>query len=240
MNGYSSPLAPNTLPKLPHHMVTYLLILGHLSGINTIVVGQSDLCFGRRQVEQIICDRPDMSEVIGRESALKQVLESCFAGEFKGRRVHWDCKEPKSGRPAEHRMSYSDCPALIRVSSSSNLSAEDKCAMLVFELCNLQNDEEFQKLATAVVEKKLSRNDFANSCVRLEFTALKKTQSFFSEHPLTIRNSDNSVVYRSLVAFSGSFSDYLLWLDQRDNKAYNARRYFLQIHDKLSSAQRSF
>jgi hypothetical protein len=230
-------------------MLAYLLILVDVCTINCATpqapklsrvrrdVEQifCDLSFGQRQVEQIVCDQPDIGEILRRESVLRLTLIWNFAGGLKGNRVYWDCREPTSGQPAEHLMSGGNYPALVRVSSKG--SASDKCASLLFELNNLAIDQEFQVLVTSVAEKRKSREDFATSCIRHEFDATKATQRYFREHPLAEVNFQNSPYYCSLILFSGDFSDYLKWLDSRNQNAFNPCDYYRQAYDKVLSAR---
>lgn len=195
----------------------------------------SDLSFGGRQVEQIICDQPDMGEIIKREPVLRLMLLWYFAGELTGPRVYWDCREPTS-RPADHLPALSGYPALIRVSRKSGSSAVDKCTMLLFELLNSEIDKEYQSLLSAPVENRKSRDDFATSCVRLEFSASQKTKLFFLKHPLAKANFKNDPNYTGLIASQGDFAVYLRWLDGLDSKAYNPLKYYRQVYDALLPA----
>ena len=142
-------------------MFVYLLLLVNFSVIDGFLSHFDDLSFGCRQVEQVICDRPDMGKIISRDPSLRQMLICHFAGASGNGRVYWDCREPDSGRPAEHLGVHFGYPAMVRVAKKCGSSSIDKCAMLVFELLNLQLDNEFDLLATAAVEKRKSREAFA-------------------------------------------------------------------------------
>lgn len=216
-------------------MLKFVLVIVDLCIANCLMAEQCDLSFGHRQVEQLICDRPVMGEIIKRDSSLRKFIELKFAGEPKGGRIYWDCREPTSGRPAEHLMAYSDYPALIRVSNKHKGSATDQCAMLVFELNNLSLDKEFQLLAKTSVKNRKSRDEFATSCIQAEFDAAKKAQLFFKEHPLSGATDQNSPYYGELIALRPEFSEYLRWLDSSDGKEYNPREYFRQAYDELIS-----
>lgn len=228
-------------------MCAYLLIIAEVFAVNCFVGQQADigfrhgqveqvignLLFGQRQVEQFICDRPDAGEIIKREPVLRLLLIWYFAGELKGCRAYWDYREPTGGQPAEHLPSLSGYPALIRVSNKCGSSPIDKCTMLVFELMNLETDKEYQLLFNAPIEKRKSRDDFAASCVRLEFAALKKTQLYFIAHPLAEANYKKNPYYSSVISSQADFSVYSRWLDGLDSKAFDPRRYYRQAYDKL-------
>jgi hypothetical protein len=215
-------------------MFAPVLILTNLWAINLLTDLQADLHFGYAQTEQVILDRPDMGAIIQTETELRRMLELSFSGELSGRRVYWDCREPTSGRPAEHLKSDSQYPAMVRVSNVFSCSAEDKCTMLLVELNNLPLDKEFQLLSGAGSVKRKRRGEFVMSCIRHEFDAIKKTQLFFKKHPLATASSENSPYYSRLIAYPGDFSDYLRWIDALDSKAYNPRQYFGRVYDKTT------
>jgi hypothetical protein len=195
----------------------------------------ADLSFGIRQVEQVCCDRPDMTEIINGEPALRRMLVFHFAGELKGRRTYWDYHEPVTGRPAEHSRSYRERPALVRVSNRSDSSAVDKCVMLVFELFNHQNEGAFRILQSAAIGRVISSEVYANECVRLEFEALKKTKAFFRAHPIANVNTSRDIHYHSFIEHYEDFSRYQRYLDQLDSNAYNPRTYYRQGYDRLTA-----
>src|SRR6185295_8166012 len=79
--------------------------------------------FGRRQVEAVIRDRPDMAVVIIREPALREMLESRFEGDGWSGRVRWDNREPRSSPEAEHEWHTDIQPTRVRISKNPNISA---------------------------------------------------------------------------------------------------------------------
>src|SRR3954447_2071315 len=106
---------------------------------------QAEPSFGHSQVEQFIHDRSGVGEVINHEPALRAMLEASFEGASETGRVYWDEREPIAST-AQHLHSRYDLPTLVRVTKRSNISAVDKCAMLLFELYNVQSDGYFNAL----------------------------------------------------------------------------------------------
>src|SRR5689334_16766286 len=120
-------------------MYSYLLLQSViLYAIDPYVLLQADFEFGRRQVDQVICDRPGMGPIINREPKLRAALESSFAGRQLGQRVYWDCREPVSGAASEQVPAYKNYPPFVQVSNRSNVSEVDKCVALFRELQNAQ------------------------------------------------------------------------------------------------------
>lgn len=190
----------------------------------------ADLSFGQRQIEQFISDRPDAGEIIKHEPVLRETLVRLFAGEVTGYRFHWDNREPIGRQPAEHMSSKRAYPSVIRI--SCNPDAVDKCFMLLFELNNFQVDKEIERLWSATPDERPSRDNFATSCVRHEFDALKQTRLFFKRHPNAESNSQNGPYYNSIMASNmADFTKYLFWLSSLDKSEFNPLEYYGEVYD---------
>lgn len=205
-----------------------------LLAVNNLLIGPHDLEFGRRQVDQFICDRPDVASVINDNPTLRHALEMHFAGVTHGSRVYWDNSRPVSGRGAE---SYSGCVAVVRVSRAKSISPTDKCASLMFELLNLQSKHDFHSLHLAASGRRISRDDYATRCVRLEYAALKKAHEFFCTYPLANANFQNDSFYCGVFLHNGDFSDYVHYLDGLDGGEYDPREYFKRAYDTLDAVR---
>jgi hypothetical protein len=112
--------------------------------------------------------------------------------------------------------------------------------MLVYELFNAQCDTDYRSLEYAVLEGKLSQDDYAIKCVRLEFIATKRTQAFLRVHPLKGTNFKNSPYYSSIREYKGDFNDYLRYLGSQDNQGFDALNYYREGYTRvLKSSARS-
>jgi hypothetical protein len=216
-------------------MYANLLILAGLCAINSSVAQQADQTFGHSQVEQFICDRPGVGDVINREPALRAFLESGFAGELTGQRVYWDSREPVAAI-SERIPAYTEYPSLVRVSGNRPNSAIDKCMMLVFELQHGPFEKNRESLFNMAMRRQISRTDFARSCVRLEFQASRKTQQFFHKHPLADENSKENPHYVSTMRIPSEFSEYIQSLEGPNSEKDNILQYYLGYYDEFVSA----
>ncbi|MCC9645105.1 hypothetical protein LOC71_22735 [Rhodopirellula sp. JC740] len=140
--------------------------------------------FGRRQVKQMLADRPDMKSVIDLDHPIYQWVVAGFEGSLLGQRIYWNANSPTTGRPAEHAAAYGHYPPFISISGGSETTPVDKWAAVVFELCNLKNDDKFAQLAKEAAAGKLSADEYATECVMLEYDAQLLTQKVFQDHPL--------------------------------------------------------
>jgi hypothetical protein len=164
----------------------YLLQLVALCSVFMLpgAVQSQDSEFGRRQVEQMLADRPDMKEVIGPEHPIYRWVVEGFQGKLIGQRVYWNANSPRAGRAAEHAVPYGTYPPYISISGGTETTAVDKWGAVVFELSNLQNHEGFTQLTVEGVAGQLSADEYATKCVMLEYAAQLRTHKVFAANPL--------------------------------------------------------
>src|SRR4051812_40490152 len=167
-----------------------------------------DVSFGERQLEQFVCDRPETADIIKRESMLRHMLVWHFAGGLTGKRVYWDCNEPSHSKQADH-TAYFNLPIMVRVAKNKSASGTDKVTYLLFELLNYRIDEEFERLLNASAEDRITREEFAEKCIRAECEARKKTRLFFLLNPIHGANFKSDPDYYATITSSHSFSEYL-------------------------------
>jgi hypothetical protein len=216
-----------------------MLPLNLLIALNLCVVQQSplkksDLDFGKRQVEQVISDRPEMGEIFKKVPEVRKIAELRFTGEANGSRVYWDNREPVGERPAEHMTSTPRYPSVIRVSSKPK--PIDACVMLLFELNNYMFDREYNKLRNSSPNQRTSREAFAESCVRCEFAAVLETKAIFKKHPLPVQDPDDCPYYSGVLAHEEDFSTYKKWLMRLPHGEYDPYKYYGELYDKVIQA----
>jgi hypothetical protein len=200
---------------------------------NLFLAQDADSLFGRAQVEQFIRDRPGVGDVIEREPALREVLEAGFKADAGGKRIYWDCREPKAS-VSERIPPYLEYPSLVRVSRTIPSTAVDMCVMLLFELYHTPFEQRRDELFNLATKGRISRNDFARSCVRLEFQACRKTQTFFREHPIADEKSKENDYYKWVMQVPSEFSEYLRSLEARDSGKDNLFQYYLKFYDQYA------
>jgi hypothetical protein len=189
--------------------------------------------FGRSQVEQFIRDRPGVGDVINRKPALRTMLESSFEGDEKSGRIHWDCNQPVGPAPAEHSLSHPGRPAFVRVSKSADISAVDKCSMLVYELINFSFDDAYKAYDSLAWKKQISRDDYARSCIRIELTVSQKTKEYFQNNPIADENDRNNHDYVSTLHDSNDLTEFMQWMQSESYKPYDLFEYYRGSYDKI-------
>jgi hypothetical protein len=171
------------LPAIPFALIQVVLAVAIFSG----EARSTD--FGQRQVDQLLEDRPELFPIIENNLAIKNWILDRFNGGEMNLRVYWHAEEPWSGRPAEHSIPIRGYPALIRITSKNDLTAEDKCIALIFEFFNLENESNFKKLWEA---ENITSQEFAKKALMLEVGAVFRMQ------PLLQRTEFSSVLGKSI------------------------------------------
>jgi hypothetical protein len=197
-------------------------------------VGQflRDISFGERQLVQFVCDRPETAEIIKRESMLRHMLVWRFAGGLTGKRMYWDCNDPSHSKQADH-TAYFNLPVMVRVAENKNASGIDKLTYLLFELLNYRIDEEYVRLLNASVEDRITREEFAERCIRAECEASKKTRLFFLLNPIQGANFKSDPDYYATVNSSESVSEHVQWLKGRNRSEYDPLKYYGVAYEQI-------
>jgi hypothetical protein len=175
---------------------------------STDAASAAKISFGRRQVDQMLVDRPDMAGVLRDDDPVMLWVVAGFNGDRSGKRVYWNADSPASGQPAEHAPSYEGYPPYVRLSGGTDATGNDKWAGVVFELFNLENAAAFSALGERAMAGELDADTYATECVKLEHAAAKKTEQFFEMHPLPGAEPGQNAMYDSIRSFPDSYEEY--------------------------------
>ncbi|WP_430453840.1 hypothetical protein [Rhodopirellula europaea] len=222
----------NTVPSFHNLHLQLTAILAILAVPN--VAFSQDNGFGRRQVKQMLSDRPDMKNVIGRAHPIYKWVADGFHGKYLGQRVYWNANSPRAGRAAEHAVPYSTYPPYISISGGTETTPVDKWGAVVFELCNLQNHEQFTRLATDARAGKFTADEYATQCVMLEYDAQLRTHKLFTANPLPDSHHSrdwwyNTWVKTELLSAKEFKAKYAVPGSTRSNFDYFKNAYTTQI-----------
>lgn len=191
--------------------------------------------FGQRQLEQILQDRPDMREVIPESHPVFRWLVDSFDGDRIGQRIYWNERPPQSGRPFEHAPPDPERRYLsyIAVSAGPETTPIDKWAGLVYEMYNLENNNDFDAIWRLALEGQLDGDGFAEKTVELEFVALTRTQEFLRANPLPKSKHGGDVWYNWVTSDLGTFEDYQKSFDAQETNSFNSNFvYFKDYYDR--------
>lgn len=157
------------------------------------------LAHGRRQVEQMLRDRPNMA-AYPTKSGFKLVKPTDpfyewavrkFAGEDTGSPVFWDSEEPAVAS-AEHSPPTTEIPAKIRISrrlrgdrlggwKGREKGFEVLWAHAIYELNNVAGFEVFLDLHKRAIEGRIEGEAYVMGSAKNEYLAKLKSMTFYKE-----------------------------------------------------------
>jgi hypothetical protein len=207
---------------------------------------------GRRQVERMLRDRPEMTRYPSERGYLNlaatdpqlQWAVRKFAGEDTGFLIYWEPKPPMDVNEAEHASRDATGRAVIRVakvgfpvSVTKENAFETMWSGAVFELLNITRHERFEELHTLAWKKKIDRDGYISGMAKVEYEALRQLQAYATS------------VWRPWAASAGArMDDSQWWIDlpatfdewiglYRDKNAYPWHPYGLH-YDEVTGAGR--
>jgi tetratricopeptide (TPR) repeat protein len=153
---------------------------------------------GRRQVEQMLKDRPAMAQYGDKALPLQQWAARKFAGEDLGQTIRWDGTDPVRAWCAEcgamtRIVPLSSPPSQISLSQyirvrrryndgsekGKDRSFEELWSNAVFELNNNASYKDFNRVIAEAAAGRLSRREYARKIMEAEGAAAEKTRSFY-------------------------------------------------------------
>lgn len=188
--------------------------------------------FGDRQIEQMLDDRPDMQNTLTPSHPIYRFISEAFNGDRTGSRIYWNANQPSSGSDAEHSPSFLGYPPQIKISDGPETTPMDKWAGVIFEIFNLENTLESERLAQLAIQRELDRDRYAQQCVRLEFVALERTRSFFRENPLPVSSPEEAPWYQWVLHDLGTFEEYRDYYEGKDLGGFNSFEHFKEHYDE--------
>ncbi len=142
---------------------------------------------GRRQVEQMLRDRPAMAEFFEDSAVLRDWAARKFAGEDFGEPIDWDPTPPRDS-DAENVAPVGEQRGRIRVAAVHQFGPEEGkprnfeqlWAGAVFELHNINYAREFLKLHQQAARGEVTKEEFVAGIWKYEYQAAQKTRAFYA------------------------------------------------------------
>jgi hypothetical protein len=136
-------------------------------------------------------------------------VEEGFNGDRFGQRVYWIADSPNSGAVSEFTAPFEGIPPLIRVAAGTELTAVDRWAVVVFEMHNLEGGyERFVELTDRAAQGLVGGEEYAKTCVEVEFNALQATAKFLKANPLPKSPHGRDMMYNRHLQDWTSFEEY--------------------------------
>ena len=142
---------------------------------------------GEEQVRQMLRDRPAMAEFGDKAAVLRDWAARKFAGEDIHERIMWDCVEPEVAN-AESHPTKPGSPGLIRIRATrcdgpnkgKKQSFEELWGEAVFELYNVTNGSDVERIKAEAASNKLTKEMYAAAILGCESHTAEKTRAFYN------------------------------------------------------------
>jgi len=149
------------------------------------------LAHGRKQVAQMLSDRPAMAAQGQSAAFLSEWAVRKFAGEDTGKPIDWDPSPPRHS-DAENVAPAGDRNARIRVArvylwgpkQGEERPFEELWSNVVFELHNVVLTPHFQRLRRLAENGRISKEEFVEGIWTYEHRAAQQTRAFYVEEYL--------------------------------------------------------
>ena len=173
-------------------------------------LSDSALRHGNQQVQNMLKDRPAMSKYITKDGVEKYITEKDsvwqwaarkFAGEDLDNTIDWnpDPPEKAAGMDADHRIPWENRRGFIRVReeySTGQLkggrrSFEDLWASACFELLNISDAKNTERLFQEALRGKLSKEEYIDRNIEREFEVEQELKQFYRNIWVVWANKNN-------------------------------------------------
>ena len=154
-----------------------------------IKLSETDLAFGRQQVEQMMHDRSEMATCVERGDIVYQGAVRQFAGEAAGQHIYWNNNAPycspnclaNSQIPRRGQSGFISISARYETGSRKGhpLGCENAWAAAVFELFNIAGTPAFNANDDGALAGKISKQEWVTNITKAEFRTMQRTSEFY-------------------------------------------------------------
>ncbi|MEX2093437.1 MAG: hypothetical protein WD971_12210, partial [Pirellulales bacterium] len=102
------------------------MIVIALAAITRTASSEPNSAFGKRQLAQVLHDRPKMNGIFNEDDIVYKWTVEHFESGYYRHQICWDAREPFTGRPAENQPAHKLSSAVVRVSNSGSISGRDE------------------------------------------------------------------------------------------------------------------
>lgn len=149
---------------------------------NTTILNKSDIRYGHLELTKIAKDRPQILEIVQPNDSIWHWVALQLAGKEIGSRIYWQSQEgPRFKIPlgvnAVHAYPSDRQEAKIWVANSKH--PEKLWSGLIFELFNIRNASEFERIENDVINGRCSKAAYIRQFARLEYKAGQSLAKFY-------------------------------------------------------------
>lgn len=150
---------------------------------NDFSLSKENIAHAKKELSQIITDRPAMTEIVQKDDVIWQWVLYKLAGEDIRSPIYWQKRSSKNfpvpkGVKAVH--AYPTKKSEGRIWIADHISSEEMWAGLIYELHNIKNGPEFQKIERDAKYFACSKKDYIMRYAKLEYKAAQETAIFYT------------------------------------------------------------
>jgi hypothetical protein len=150
------------------------------------------LAHGKKQLQQLLLDRPSMSQLVALDDPIAEWVILQLAGASIKTPIYWQDSASRSfpipsGVNAVHAYptAKTEARVWVRPNDNSGLApsgvAEQQWAGLVYELHNIQNGSAFEAIEEDAKKLRCTQAEYIERYARLEYQAAQATAQFYRE-----------------------------------------------------------
>ncbi|WMX12065.1 hypothetical protein [Aureispira sp. CCB-E] len=149
---------------------------------NDFSLSRENIQHGEHELLQMLVDRPALADIVQKDDLIWQWVLYKLAGEDVQSPIYWQANSNKNfpiptGVNAVH--AYPTPKSEGRVWVADDITSEEMWAGIVYELHNIKNGPEFQKIERDAKYFACSRKDYIMRYARLEYKAAQETAIFY-------------------------------------------------------------
>ena len=192
---------------------------------------------GKKQVEQLLMDRPDLQLLLQENEQTQLWIEECFGGNYLKEEILWDNREPaNAGVQSECFPAQGGHQPSIRVTASKRLSAMDRLVALLFELDNILGSKRSVELAGQALRKEITREEFAVAGAKLEFNAVRLLKHDLQTLRLREQITRKDLISQNYLRMPGDFE---LAIKTYGNSRMNPVEVWKRTFDQILASDKS-
>jgi hypothetical protein len=151
---------------------------------------------------------PKLRQFIIDHPAASQFLTNAFSEAFSNRTVqlYYFYSDDESIPRAFH---YYPDESVVGIGIRENQQPSDEFICLLFEILNSEGEKHFKEICQKAKGGALSKTNFVNEILKVEFEAVKRTRTLILDLGLKKKEISQSYYYNRLIGCPNKFEDFL-------------------------------
>lgn len=206
-------------------------------------LSSTDLRFGEEQVGRMMRDRSKMRIYVGQGDIIYTWMARQYGGEKVGQHIYWSKEKPDCGSCVSSYSVTTDTNIhVIHVAEEHQIGTGEieempselswRCA--VYEMYNITHAKLLRSYLISAIQGKLSKKDWIESCLRLEFDAMQQSKKFYTEIWRPCARSKGLETDASYW-FMDEIDDYDVWRKEPESTDFFLNYYSRYYDEEIAS-----